>query len=341
MATYLGTHGGRIQNYTTDPDNPNTGEVWYNGTANTIKIEAVTTAGAWATGGSLNTGRRAMSGAGLQTTALGFGGSVQPASPPFTALNMANTEKYDGTSWTEVNDLNTGRGYAAGSGIQTSALFYGGSTGTIQAITESWNGTNWTEVADLNQSRYILGGAGTSNTSALAFGGASTPPYTIHALTESYDGSSWTEVNDMNTARQGFSGWGSSTAAIAATGETSPARVTLTETWNGTNWTEVGDLNTARSGTGSSRVDSTSGIVFGGFESAPTDSNVNKVELWNGTNWTETTDLSGTAYQQQSGAGTGSSAISFGGEGPANQMRAGTEEWTGAGAPQVRTISTD
>ena len=27
MATYLGTHGSKIQNYTTDPDNPNTGEV--------------------------------------------------------------------------------------------------------------------------------------------------------------------------------------------------------------------------------------------------------------------------------------------------------------------------
>ena len=36
MATYLGTHGSRIQNYTTDPDNPNTGEVWYNATAKTL-----------------------------------------------------------------------------------------------------------------------------------------------------------------------------------------------------------------------------------------------------------------------------------------------------------------
>ena len=39
MATYLGTHGSRIQNYTTDPDNPNTGEVWYNDTANTLKFQ--------------------------------------------------------------------------------------------------------------------------------------------------------------------------------------------------------------------------------------------------------------------------------------------------------------
>ena len=49
MATYLGTHGSRIQNYTTDPDNPNTGEVWYNETDNALKFQhpATTSAGSW------------------------------------------------------------------------------------------------------------------------------------------------------------------------------------------------------------------------------------------------------------------------------------------------------
>ena len=32
MATYLGKHGSKIQNYTTNPDNPNEGELWYNET---------------------------------------------------------------------------------------------------------------------------------------------------------------------------------------------------------------------------------------------------------------------------------------------------------------------
>ena len=40
MATYLGTHGSKIQNYTTDPDNPNTGEVWFNATtSNVLKFQ--------------------------------------------------------------------------------------------------------------------------------------------------------------------------------------------------------------------------------------------------------------------------------------------------------------
>ena len=59
MATYLGTHGSRIQNYTTDPDNPNTGEVWYNDTSNALKFQIpnVTTSGSWRTGSSANTAR--------------------------------------------------------------------------------------------------------------------------------------------------------------------------------------------------------------------------------------------------------------------------------------------
>ena len=74
MATYLGTNGGRIQTYTTDPDNPNTGEVWYNETANTIKIEAVTSAGAWATANAMNNARFNLAGTGSTTAALATGG---------------------------------------------------------------------------------------------------------------------------------------------------------------------------------------------------------------------------------------------------------------------------
>ena len=106
MATYLGTHGSRIQNYTTDPDNPNTGEVWYNETANTLKFQYpnTTTSGSWSTGGALNTKRRYLGSAGTQTAALAFGG-VDDTGPTVEDA----TELYNGTSWTEVNDLTTAR----------------------------------------------------------------------------------------------------------------------------------------------------------------------------------------------------------------------------------------
>ena len=165
MATYLGTHGSRIQNYTTDPDNPNTGEVWYNDTSNALKFQYPNTTSSWSTGGNVNTARNRLAGAGVNNSAsLIMGGEAPPGS-------LALTESYDGSTWTEVNDLNQARKGLGGCGTQTSALGFGGNEPGDLAITESWNGTNWTEVNDMNTARRELAGAGFSNTNALAFGG--------------------------------------------------------------------------------------------------------------------------------------------------------------------------
>ena len=337
MSEYKGIQGNKVRNYTSDPDNPKEGQVWYNETSNTLKVSSLTSSGSWATGGSLNTGRRALGGAGTQTAALGFGGS----SPAPAGGDKNETESYDGTSWTEVNDINTARGYGAkgSGGTQTSALFFGGPTAL--AITESWNGTSWTEVNDLNTGRRAIGGAGADNTSMLAFGGVY-PPGQFQAVTEDWNGTSWTEVADLNNARSDLAGFGIKTSALATTGEDPTGRVALTESWNGSSWTNVANTNAIRSGAGSAGADNTAGLMFGGFESDPVGGNVGKTELWNGTSWSEEADLSGPVYyQQQAGAGTATAAISFGGEGSANQQRTGTEEWLGAGVPLTQTISTD
>jgi hypothetical protein len=60
-----------------------------------------------------------------------------------------------------------------GSGVQTSALAYGGAAPT--GVTEQWNGTNWTEANDLNTARLRAASAGATNTSALASGGVPAP----------------------------------------------------------------------------------------------------------------------------------------------------------------------
>jgi hypothetical protein len=100
MSTYKQIHGTDIEVLSSDPANPVDGQVWYNSTSNTVKAN-FNNPGSWATGGDLNTARRALGGAGTQTAALAFGGKIPPLS--------AATESYDGTSWTEVNDLNTAR----------------------------------------------------------------------------------------------------------------------------------------------------------------------------------------------------------------------------------------
>jgi hypothetical protein len=76
MTTYKGIQGFTIQNLSADPSNPIEGQVWYNSTSNVWKVEELTTAGAWATGGNLNTARHdTLAGAGTQTSALAFGGN--------------------------------------------------------------------------------------------------------------------------------------------------------------------------------------------------------------------------------------------------------------------------
>ena len=83
------------------------------------------------------------------------------------------TESFDGSTWTEVNNLNTARANGSGSGTQTAALAIGGSDPTGElANVESWNGTSWTETSyDLGTGRY-WGAACGSSTTALAFGGS-------------------------------------------------------------------------------------------------------------------------------------------------------------------------
>ena len=84
-------------------------------------------------------------------------------------------ESWDGTNWTEVGDLNEGRESPGGAGTQTAAMAFGGTPNA--ALNEIWNGSSWTEANDLGTGRSQVGNAGATNTSALAFGGAS-PGYT-------------------------------------------------------------------------------------------------------------------------------------------------------------------
>ena len=340
MATYKEIIGTNIESRSSDPSNPVEGQVWYNSTTGALKGASVTTVGSWATGGNLNTGRRMMGGAGVSSSsALGFGGYLGP--PPNAA--QALTESYDGTSWTEVGDLNTARRGVKGSGTQTSALAFGGVTPSAEsAKTDSWNGSSWTEVANLNTARQQGGGAGASNTSALFSGGADFPSPGVFTNVEQWNGSTWTETTDINSARYGQQGFGIVTSALICGGQApGGSYFTNTEVYNGSSWTEVGDIAFERSFGGSAGyTDNTSGLIFGGYDDSPADRRVVNVELWNGSSWTEQADLSGPAYIAMAGAGTSTSAIAFGGEGPANELRTATEEWTGAGSTDVRTFTT-
>ena len=118
-----------------------------------------------------------MGGAGTTTAGLVFGGSPGPT---------ANTESWNGSAWTEVNNLNTARNQLAGLGTQDSALAFGGEGPPNVALTEDWNGNNWVETSDLNTAVRFQGGAGTT-TAGLSFGGDNGP---VTNNTEEWSGSS-------------------------------------------------------------------------------------------------------------------------------------------------------
>ena len=148
--------------------------------------------GSFSSGGSLNTPRGNAGASGLQTAALYFGGDG-PAGPA-----IANTEQYDGSSWTEVNDLNVARGqqFFSNQGTQTAALSATGSP--VQTSVESWNGSTWTETTDLNTARRNGASLGTQ-TAMVGTGGWNGSAYVT--LTEIWNGSSWTETGDCPDAK--------------------------------------------------------------------------------------------------------------------------------------------
>ena len=322
MATYKEIRGTNIEVLTSDPSNPVEGQVWYNSTSNVLKGEGATTVGSWATGGNLNTARYSLGGAGTQTAALAFGGS-----PP----NTGATESYNGTNWTEVNDMSARNGMGS-TGTQTSAIAFAGEAGGVTNATELWNGTNWTEVNDLNNPRKYCGGSGTDNTASLAFAGIGPDNASDFAKTETWNGTNWTEVNAMNESKHNLSGSGTNTATVAFGG--TPGTKASTEVWNGTSWTEVANLNTGGFTRAASILTSTAAIAMGG-QSPVGPSVLNATEIWNGTNWTSDTNMPATkAYG--AGAGTSTSAITFGGANPS--ATATTFEYTGAG-PVTRTFT--
>ena len=311
-----------------NPSPVSEGDVWYNTTANKLRVQGTDLSGSsWSSGGTMNTTRNGVEdgAAGVQGASIVMGGKSSSVTD--------NTEEYDGSSWTEVNNLNTGRREGGAAGTMEACIFFNGRSGSpFLANNESWNGTSWTEVGDTNVSTIRVGSAGTQ-TAGLRFGGG--PPY--QSTTEKWDGSSWTEVNDMNNARC-TTGVGEQTAALAVSGEigSAPAgyRSSHTENWDGTSWTELTDLNVtgnfnANFGTQNLCLD------FGGNGPAP--SKVATTEAWDGSSWTETGDLS-TARSELGGTGVSGLGLAIGGDAPPHT--GACEEWTaGTGVRNVTLTS--
>ena len=93
MSDYKDIIGTKVTAVSSNPEEPTTGQVWYNTTDAALRYKKANASGAWSTGGNLNTGARDRTGLGAQTSALSFGGrNIGPNA------YIANNELYNGSS---------------------------------------------------------------------------------------------------------------------------------------------------------------------------------------------------------------------------------------------------
>jgi hypothetical protein len=324
MTTFKEIRGTTIEVVSSDPANPETGQIWYNSSSGTLKGYLLANVNAWSAGGNLNTARSWIIAAqqGTQTAALVIGGDTT-GSGGITGA----TESYNGSTWTTLNPASNlyERG---GAGTQTAALVFGGHL-PQSAATESFNGTTWTSGTSLPTPVRTNGGVGTQ-TAAISFGGGFPVP-SIAGATNKYNGTSWTASGTMPTIAYGMAVAGTQTAALTAAGGNDSGVLTYAATYNGTSWTAISSTNTARDGLAGAGTQ-TLAIIFGGSPGVST------TELWNGTSWTTNPTGLATSRSQLSGCGTQTAALAAGGDTGVGVPLAATEEWTGQ-ALRTRTIT--
>ena len=85
---------------------------------------------------------------------------------------------------------------SAAGGTQTSALSFGGNTGSYTAASEAYNGTTWSVDGSMNTARTQLSGS-SPRTASLAFGGEITPG-AVSALTEDYTEAGAKVIEDID-----------------------------------------------------------------------------------------------------------------------------------------------
>ena len=335
MSEYKGIKGFQVQTRTEDPS-PTEGQIgdfYYNSSTGQFKnISSGSGTGTWASGGNMNTARyRMQGGMGTYNNAYAVGGATP---------NKANVESYNGTSWTEVNDLPSIRADISAGGTATAGFALGG-TPAPNTQTLEWDGTNWTEGGAFPVGCARAGTFGTQ-TSIVAVGGASDSRSPADQSTETlhYNGSSWTDVADYPTILANGGGSGTQTDGMMASGYTPAGSTGLqAHTYNGSVWTEISDLNTNHQEHGFAQAQSGTSVSlhYGGPQTSPDSGSF--TEQWNGTSWTEVGNLS-TSRSAGGSAGTNNNALYFGGYTyPSPGTRNLTEEWTESDF-EIKTVTT-
>ena len=230
MATYQGIKGRTVQNLASDPPAAlGAGQVWYNTASDVLKTSVGVAA--WASGGNTVTANMNSGAAGTLTAGLRIAGYTGPTG----GQNVCS--EYDGTTWTEVNNLlNPNSGLRSGVGVQTAAFAIGGNppAAPVSSQVEQYDGTCWTvNPASLNTARTAAFNGGITS-AAWICGGA--PGNKTES--EEFDGTSWAaSPGSLNEGREDGAGLGTQTAALIACGHDGPPPFNdYVEEFNGTTW---------------------------------------------------------------------------------------------------------
>jgi len=243
------------------------------------------------------------------------------------------SEEFDGTSWTEGDNLNTARGSGAVGGPQTAAIF---STGSRLTNMEYYNGSSWSNQTACPTARGSAAGGGTQ-TSFVQSGGSSVgpPTYAINNTGEEWNGSSWTSSGTLPVAQGAMNGAAlgeSESAAMLAGGVISPAGppgvvphsvTNISLDYGGTSWTANPTINTARE-SGYLFGTTSSAILAGGYDTAQT----NISEQWNGSVFVTGVNMT-TARYTGGRAGTATAGLVAGGYPGGDPSANATELYTG------------
>jgi len=320
MAGYNEIRGLKVKYLSADPSNPENGEVWYNSTSGSLRVEGIVGTGAWSSGGNLTTARSSMFGGpmGTQTAGLAAGGTLGPPG------KSNATEEYNGSSWTNGNNTTDTLSSRGSAGSQAAGLLFGGNPSPATVTdTEEYDGTNWTAGGALNNARgYNINSAGTQ-TAALAAGGYN-PPVTFVTVTEYYNGTAWTAQPNANPNSYAGASGGTQTAAwYVGSGAVSPGPAnTEAYNWDGSSWTSSGNYGSTSVANCFGGGTQTAGWMCGG-DADPGFKNF--TNHYDGSSWTTAAAIS-TARNGYGQSGTQASGLIFGGNNP-SQLTA-TEEFT-------------
>ena len=265
---------------------------------------------------------------------------VASGNTPGQPYGSPQTEEWNGTNWSEVNDMIAGIRQGAGGGTTESFIVFGGTQFPATPYynpTEEYNGTNWSDGANMITGRYDLAGMAENTEKALAIG---------PTKTEEYNGSAWTEVNDLITGKSQGTAFGDTTETAYFVGAPGGS----TQYWNGTNWSEVNNTNVQSLAGGGSHGSANDAIIYGGVHYPYNPGAlVTCTEAWDGTSWAVRSGLP-TAISSVRGAGdngsTGQLGLAVGGGTPSITNK--VVSWSGVlittgsfGRVEVTSISGD